>query len=257
LTNLRLTAYVLAMHQRTHLRDLRTIETPGDVVPPDDYRDFFARKVAEHLPDQAEVLEVGAGPALFPKLRPIRVKARWICGVDPRHEVLTNPDLDEKHCGFIESVDLGDRLFDGAFAHHVTEHVAEPHAFLDAISRRLKPGAWFWALTPNAGHPFCVLSRALEVVGLKGVLRRLCFTDDHGSRVNEYPAYYRLSRGRDVGRVGAEAGFVAAECYFLPVGFEGYLPRGLRWVSSAYDRIIAPTWFRRRLILAFGLQRAL
>jgi SAM-dependent methyltransferase len=104
--------------------------------------------------------------------------------------------------------------------------------------RILKPGGKLVFFTPHGRHPFCLLSRGLELAGAKELIRRLIGQRPGGGyRVNDYPAYYRLNTPRAVARHGANAGFRAMRFHLTHSGWEWYFPWWLRFLPKSYDRL--------------------
>jgi 2-polyprenyl-3-methyl-5-hydroxy-6-metoxy-1,4-benzoquinol methylase len=56
------------------------------------------------------------------------------------------------HAGSPESLPAGWKDFDFAFMIEVVEHLPDPHAYVEAMKARLKPGALLYLTTPDAGH---------------------------------------------------------------------------------------------------------
>jgi len=234
---------------------VEVLQPPRDV----DYQTFFGQLLPSYLVEGGSVLDVGAGTHLHAPLREVRLRAGWMCGVDPSQEVMSNPDLDEKYQCTLEQWERGGRTFDLAFAYNVVEHVADPTAFVGAVVNVLHAGGWFWFLTPNARHPFCVLSRVFGHQAFKRLVRRAYYDPGLGYTVNEYPSYYRMNSPKAVaalaGRV-VPAAFDTLRVYYMEAGFDPYFPTALRWLPRWYDRAISPRFPSRRLILICGLRRA-
>ncbi|MDZ4381134.1 MAG: class I SAM-dependent methyltransferase [Parvibaculum sp.] len=56
------------------------------------------------------------------------------------------------HEGPVESLPADWKDFDLAFMIEVIEHLPDPHAYVEAMKARLKPGALLYLTTPDAGH---------------------------------------------------------------------------------------------------------
>jgi len=56
------------------------------------------------------------------------------------------------HAGPIESLPPEWGNFDFAFSTEVIEHIPDPHAYFEALTPRLAPGALLYLTTPDAGH---------------------------------------------------------------------------------------------------------
>lgn len=207
--------------------------TPRAFAP---FQQAFADAIA-HDPRLAggRVLDIGCGNFLHASLQFIpRVAARYD-GVDPSDVVLANARLAQRWHGPFETAPIPPASYDLAFAYTVVEHIAHPRPFFEAVARVLRPGGAFYALTPNAHHPFAWMSRGAELVGLKALLARRM------PHVNNYPAYYRLNSERRVRRALAGLPLRLSRTWFVDqLGWErGYLPRGLRFVPAMYDRLVA------------------
>lgn len=235
---------------------LSTVESRGKasyahhVSNRSDFQNIFRELVATDPNSRGVVLDVGCSGAMNPAVQAIYERASVVHGVDPSPDVLANAALaeDGRWHGQLESATLPPHRYDMAIAYNVAEHVRTPLAFLEALHRVLKPGGTAWVLTPNGSHPFALLSRTLEVVGLKP------FFAKHDAGVNEYPAYYRLNTCRAIERHAAVAGFAATRFVYVPcMQWDRYFPAFLRWGPRFYDRLIGLRVPARMQILIFQL----
>jgi SAM-dependent methyltransferase len=55
-------------------------------------------------------------------------------------------------CGPVQSLQQPAESFDLVYSSEVIEHVPEPHGFISAIVRLMKPGAYFYVTTPDISH---------------------------------------------------------------------------------------------------------
>jgi SAM-dependent methyltransferase len=200
---------------------------------------------------RGRVLDIGCGGGIPTCLEPCVVKVDQLDGVDPCEAVLNHPRLAERWQGEFETSGVPAQAYDAAYAYNVVEHVREPVAFLSALARALKPNGVFWAVTPNAAHPFCLAVRAVETLRLKRLFGRF------NPGINDYPAYYRLNREGSVRKLALQSCFRSAEFHYFAVpGWErGYFPWGMRWMGRVYDSVVANRVPSRRLVMAFRLQR--
>jgi len=217
-----------------------------------DFQAVFRSLVAADPNSLGRVLDVGCGAQLNPAVRELYDRAAVVHGVDPTPEVMANNALDPagRWQGTMESAAVPEHSYDLAIAYNVVEHVSHPAAFLEAVFRVLKPGGTAWILTPNGSHPFAMLSRSLELAGLKPFFAR------HNPGVNDYPAYYRLNRLGAIRRHAAAAGFRSARVVYVPcMQWDSYFPYWLRWVPRLYDRMIGLRLARAMQVLIVGLSK--
>lgn len=198
-----------------------------------DFQSAFRDLVLADANAHGFLLDVGCGNAVNPTLAPIYEIAREVHGVDTCPGVLSHNGLDRRWHSAFENAPIPDSAYDMAIAYNVLEHVRTASPFLRRVHQVLRPGGSFWALTPNAYHPFAYLSRSLEVLGLKPWFAR------HNSAVNDYPAYYRLNSQAAIARPAAAIGFREARFYFVPcMQWDRYFPSALRWLPHMYDRAV-------------------
>ena len=220
------------------------------------YQRVFCRLLLAEAGLKGCVIDIGCGAGFSEPLEPISGAYAQLDGVDPDAGVAAHPDLTRRWCGRLEDSDVPPAAYDLAYAYTVVEHVRRPRSFLRKVREILKPGGVFWALTPHARHPFAMLSRAVENIGLKGFYRRRLGKSNAGSYgVNEYPAYYRLNSARQVAKAAKGLGFASATfCYIPCLQWDTYFPKPLRWAPRLYDRLLGIRARSLMLILAYRLR---
>ncbi len=197
----------------TNLKAMSSVSYP----PTQDFAAYFAELLRQRVPPNASVLDIGCGPSLHPALQKIRPHFAHLTGVDPGEDVFENHFLDRAFQKPFEDFEWEGPLFDAAYSYNVLEHLADPERFARKLATVVKPGGWFWALTPHANHPFARLSRFVEILGMKSAYRSFMRTEDGYHGINDYPAYYRLNNIASVRRnmMIAGSGFDAAEFTLL------------------------------------------
>ena len=85
----------------------------------------------------------------------------------------------------------------------VVEHVANPTAFVDALSCLLKPGGMAIVLTVNAWSPITLISRFLPF-GLHHPIKRLFWG---GEEEDTFPVQYKMNTRKILFKHFAKAGF--------------------------------------------------
>jgi len=186
---------------------------------------------------RGRVLDIGCGGNIPPFLPAIREIPQQLDGVDPDPIVNLHPSLTTRWHGRFEDAAIPVNQYDLAYAYNVVEHIPTPSAFLEKVWQVLRPGGVFWALTPNAAHPFAWLARGIEQIGGKRGMRELLKKPDHGYTVNNYPSYYRLNCPGQVRRALAltppfrDAAFSWYPC----MQWDTYFPWSLRGLPHLYD----------------------
>ena len=216
-------------------------------------RGGFQRAFRQHLLAEpalaGHVLDIGAGGGLPPYLADLAVVPAQLDGVDPDPAVLTHPLLRQRWHAPFERADIPRAAYDLAYAHNVVEHVAAARPFFEKVREVLKSGGVFWALTPHGRHPFCLLSRGIEIMGGKSFAAR------RNPNVNDYPAYYRLNRPAQVLQAIRGLGFASASFHFFPsMQWDQYFPAPLRAVPHLYDRWLGTRRPLFMLVMAYRLE---
>lgn len=210
-------------------------------------KEFVRRLLAEPGLD-GRVLDIGCGPDLPSALEPLRTRLMNLDGVDVIDEIQNHPQLKNHWKSPMESAPVPESAYDLAYAYNVVEHITDAEPFLRAVRRTLKPGGAFWALTPQGHHPFCRCVRLVENLSLKKYIAK------RDAGVNDYPAFYRLNRVKDIAQAATAAGFTRLQAIYLPcVQWDRYFPRWVRFVPHIHDRVLGLRRPRSMLVLAYKL----
>ncbi len=163
----------------------------------------YHRQVQTFLPAKGKVLDLGCGD--HAELAEYRSREREVWGTDfqchPRLEYpqwfrLLGPD---------GAIPFATQSFDLVAASWVLEHVEEPAHFLSEVSRVLRPGGWFVALTVNGEHYVSLLARLLGWLPLEWTqLLVRCFYGRPGH--DTFRTHYRLNTARLLQRAANASG---------------------------------------------------
>lgn len=196
-----------------------------------------------------EKLDIGCGGRLNPCLHPLHEHIGTFDGVDPFPQVNDHPTLRNRWHGTFEDSDIPDNVYDLAFAYNVVEHIQNADTFFAKLRKVLKPGGVFWGITPNGTHPFCMIVKLIQKLGIKKLMAR------RHEGANEYPAYYRLNRVRDIAAAAGRAGFSRLDAVYIPcLQWDQYFPKPLRFLPHLYDRVLGLKRRHAMLLLAYRLQ---
>jgi 2-polyprenyl-3-methyl-5-hydroxy-6-metoxy-1,4-benzoquinol methylase len=162
-----------------------------------------------------------------------------VVGVDPSPEVASNPSLTDYWIGTVEDFanTYQGSLFDSACSIYVVEHVKEPVSFLSGVKKTLRPGGYFYSITPNMYHYFALGARLSALVGVEtAVLRWLLGRQ----LVEEYHhhVHYRLNSVRRIRRSAQAAGYTSLEVRYLdnPDLLQPYFSRVFQQFPQTYSR---------------------
>jgi ubiquinone/menaquinone biosynthesis C-methylase UbiE len=156
-----------------------------------------------HFIEGQPILEVGAGPAnpttsFLSELGPV-------IGLDVSDEVLGNPNLTEAWVYRGGTMPFPDQSFGLCVSNYALEHVANPRAHFQQISRVLKPGGAYCFRTPNRWHYVTMASSLLPHsihLRLANKLRRL---DDNSH--DPWPTVYRANTRGSLRKLARDTGF--------------------------------------------------
>lgn len=203
---------------------------------------------------RGRVLDVGCGPD-YPEPQPMRdvlARCAQLDGVDPDPAVENHPHLALRWRSEFAEAEIPRAAYDAVMTYNVVEHIRQPRPFLEKVSDVLRSGGAFYAFTPHALHPFAILSRSVQLVGLKDAWRLLS-----KQKVNPYPAYYRLNRLGAVMKAARHLPFAQLTCHYLPtLQWQMYFPAPLRVFPALYDHLFGLRLQRCAAGFAFKLEKA-
>ncbi len=209
----------------------------------------FGRWVAQSLPPDARVLNIGAGSNKSGDLKLVRQRAGHVVGIDQSPRIHENKHVDERHqqCLELFAEDHADE-FDLAFSVFVLEHVRDPERFAAACAQVLKPGGTLMGLTVNAWHYFGGLTWAATRLGVAEWLLPRVRPDAHTEDYHD-PTQYRLNTIPALSRQLAVSGFRSVEfrMWDLPTLYTPYLPRRFRGLASTWHQAVY-RWEQPRLM---------
>ncbi len=203
---------------------------------------------------RGRVLDVGCGPN-YPAPSPmgdVLAKCGQLDGVAPDPAVQDHPHLTMRWCSEFADADIPRAAYDAVMAYNVVEHIRRPRPLLEKVAEVLKPGGSFYAYTPHAVHPFAILSRSVQRIGLKDAWRLLS-----KPKVNPYPAFYRLNRLGAVMKAARRLPFAQLTCHYLPTPqWKMYFPAPLRVFPALYDHLFGMRLQRCAAGFVFKLKKA-
>lgn len=118
---------------------------------------LFHSRIAENLPDHAEILDVGAGPSNETS-RFLALLGR-VTGLDVGEEVKANDALSAAFLYNGLEFPFSEASFDVCVSDYVLEHVEEPELHFQQVYRVLKPGGRYHLRTPNMFHYIPLITR--------------------------------------------------------------------------------------------------
>lgn len=179
-----------------------------------DRRRSFVRLVIQEIQSRhpARVLDIGCGRGISAGrnageyLDAIRFHADEMVGVEPDEDITPRPGIfDDIQHAPMERAYLPANSIDVAYSFMVMEHVANPHAFMGAVYRCLKPGGVYVFITPNARHIFGAVTSLTHMLKVDELLLRLIARQS--TENYHYPVQYRFNRPTQIDRCAMTVGF--------------------------------------------------
>lgn len=175
------------------------------VVPEIEFhQNRYARGLGEAVAPGCRWLDIGAGVTVHhawigPSAEELASRARLLVGCDVVVEHLAqNGALDGAVGADARSLPFASGSFDVVTANMVLEHLVEPRAVFDEISRVLAPGGRFIFVTPNRTNPVVWLaSKLLTRPGRKALSRVLEGRDAE----HIFYTYYRANSPSEISRL--------------------------------------------------------
>lgn len=136
-------------------------------------------------------------------------------GIEPDPDVRPAPGvIDQFQTATLETAKLPEAHFDLAYSFMVVEHVADPDAFLETVSRSLRPGGVHFFVTVNGHHYFAKLAKFMKAVKVEDAMLRIL----RGKQTTEsyhYPVQYKMNRPSQIDQLAMKHGFETPEYVFI------------------------------------------
>ena len=183
----------------------------------------YHRRLSQVLPETGRVLDLGCGD--HTQLGRYRASEREIWGTD----LLVHRKLPSqrwfRQMKHAELLPFPDEHFHIVASSWVLEHVVRPANLFTEVSRVLRPGGWFVAITPNANH---YVTWIIRLIGLlphettQMLASRLYGRAQHDT----FPTYYRLNSVPQIRYLALAAGLHLAkiELFATPHYFSFWEP---------------------------------
>lgn len=172
-------------------------------VSPDDW---YEATVFSLVTEQTDWLDVGCGRNVFPFNRPtakcLAERCRLLVGIDPSSNINDNTLVHMRAQCLLEDYQ-SDRQFDLVTLRMVAEHMTNPTASANALSRLTRPGGQVVIYTVNKWSPAPLLA-AVTPLSVHVLAKRLLW---NSAERDAFPTAYLLNTRADLQRHMIAAGF--------------------------------------------------
>ena len=151
----------------------------------------FINKVQLAAKDNFVILDLGAGAGELNRYN-LKEQGRKIYGIDLDPRIAHNKTLDLGVLGNGDRLPFKDGSFDLIFCIYVLEHIENPELFAKEISRVLKPGGNFMALTPNKYHYVPLIAKLTPTSFHKRLNQKRGRAQE-----NTFETFYKLNSNKD------------------------------------------------------------
>jgi hypothetical protein len=200
------------------------------------------------------VLDIGCGHSVNQSFKVFADRLGRLDGVDPFPAIAHPEHLASRWSCSLEDLPVSSCTYDMAYSYMVAEHIENIGPFLNKAIEIIKPGAAYWSMSPNAGHPFTWVTRIVQRLGGTSVYRKHV-----NALANDYPAYYSLSNDAKILKAINDMRLPVSrvDFYYLPnVHWDHYFPKKLRSIAHFLDRAILLRKPKMSFILIFRIQRS-
>jgi SAM-dependent methyltransferase len=224
----------------------------------DKNRSTFQRIYGNYLRSEpglsGRVLDIGCGHSVNRSYEVYADRLGRLDGVDPFPAIAHPEHLVNRWSCKLEDIPVSSCTYDMAYSYMVAEHIKDIRPFLKKAIEIIKPGAAYWSMSPNAGHPFTWVTRIVQRLGMTTIYRKYV-----NAFANDYPAYYNLSNDAKILNAINHMRLPVSrvDFYYLPnVQWDMYFPTKLRWIPHFLDRTILLRKPRMSFILIFRIQKS-
>ena len=199
------------------------------------------------------MLDIGCGHGENPVLNRLIGKIGILDGVDPFPAIKPHPFIRHRWTCDLQDVPVEPGTFDMAYSFNVVEHVVDEVSFLKRTIELIRPGGIYWSLSPNAGHPFTKVVRAMQALNIKDVYRKTV-----NPTANNYPALYRLCSTKKILSAIHQENLPIAKVdffYLHNVQWDSYFPSRLRFLPNLLDKAMILRLPEMSNILMFRIEK--
>lgn len=210
-----------------------------------DYERWFYKLITNEIQtlrssgSQVRALDVGCGMGMGRDgswTRQIAATCDELWGVEP------DPSITPAEGCFthfqnatMEHAELPEGHFDLIFSFQVIEHVADPAAFMDAVSKALRPGGVHLFYTVNGQHYFAKLATTARRLRIDGLALRIALGEKQAEI--QYPVQYKLNTPQQITPHALRAGFDEPQYAYLDkCGPRPYMVGPLRPIYRMLER---------------------
>lgn len=203
----------------------------------------FAELLDPYLAPEKVLLDLGCGRGLETE-RIYKDLCKYSYGVDPSEAAFQNNTVHEALIGSAYSIPLENEAVDVVVSQQVLEHIEFPDKMFSEVSRVLRPGGIFAAMTPNLWYPTTVIASLTPYSFHLWVTNKLLGIDEDDT----FPTFYRANRISTLRRLGEEAGFATkhSEYFMCNPGQFDFSPF-LTWLEVGFVRLLDSSEAFRKL----------
>lgn len=182
---------------------------------------IYRKIVASKAQDCTRVLHLGCGRDLGQMLN-VFTPVTTVVGLDSdKNAIAEYPG--EGHVGNAENMMFSDNEFDMVFSEMVLEHLENPAAVFEEVSRVLKPNGNFISVTPNF-YSYKSLAAAVTPHWFHEFAVRILRRESPRQDCDVYPTVYKANTKRDIEKIAFASGLIIDQLLYADNG---------------------PTWFQR------------
>ena len=168
--------------------------------------DYYEALVDQLVTESTSWLDVGGGRDVFPEnprlASQLAKRCKRLVGIDPSENILQNTFVHDRQQSLLEDSQFTEK-FDLVTARMVVEHVEVPHAFVEAISRHLKPTGIVVIFTVDFVSVISMVSRFTPLWFHHFVKKTLWGTAEEDT----FPVVYKMNSRRQLNKLFCHAGF--------------------------------------------------
>jgi SAM-dependent methyltransferase len=204
-----------------------------------EYEDFehsFRGFLRTHIPRDARMLELGAGPG-GPTSQFLAEWSSELFAADVSPEVGLNPFPIGAVVFDGNSLPIADASIDACVSDYVLEHVENPDTHFREVARVLRPGGVYVFRTPNLFHYVPIGARLIPNWAHNVLSKRLRGLSDESHDV--YPTFYRANTERAVKALARRSELTVASLVFKePAPAYGAGSPALFYPMMLYERAV-------------------